>query len=494
MHRRVEGRIIAKRSFSLFALPVLFALSLVLVSGCERVKEWGSSEKKSGEVAPRTPVTSGEYDVLRNMEKAFVEVANQAVPSVVNISTTPRIKKSDKPDKKPFYHEFFEDIFPMIPPHGSETSLGSGVIISDKGYIVTNDHVIRDSGEVTVRLFDSSEYKAKIIGADPKTDIAVLKISAKEKLVPARLGDSSRLNVGQWAIAVGNPFGLNSTVTVGVISGKGRTDIGIETYEDFIQTDASINPGNSGGPLLNLEGEVIGINTAIISSGQGIGFAIPILLVKNIMEQIIKTGGVKRGWLGVGIQDLTGDLAASFGISDQLGILINSVFEGSPAEKAGIMRGDIVSAFDGNPVRSVRHFQQLVATFEIGKKAKIEVIREGEKKTLVAIIADSPKESDTFSFKQPDIDILGLVVGNIPDVIRDSMGIEGGVRIEAVSPEAPAYEAGIRKEDIIIDLNRKKVHDINEYRKIIDALEVGDMLSVLVQRKGRTLYLALKIR
>ncbi|MDH3259284.1 MAG: trypsin-like peptidase domain-containing protein, partial [Deltaproteobacteria bacterium] len=347
MHRRVDGRIIVKRSFSLFALPVLFALSLVLVSGCERVKEWGSSEKKSGEVAPRTPVTSGEYDVLRNMEKAFVEVANQAVPSVVNISTTPRIKKSDKPDKKPFYHEFFEDIFPMIPPHGSETSLGSGVIISDKGYIVTNDHVIRDSGEITVRLFDSSEYKAKIIGADPKTDIAVLKISAKEKLVPARLGDSSRLNVGQWAIAVGNPFGLNSTVTVGVISGKGRTDIGIETYEDFIQTDASINPGNSGGPLLNLEGEVIGINTAIISSGQGIGFAIPILLVKNIMEQIIKTGGVKRGWLGVGIQDLTGDLAASFGISDQLGILINSVFEGSPAEKAGIMRGDIVSAFDG---------------------------------------------------------------------------------------------------------------------------------------------------
>ncbi|MDH3258754.1 MAG: PDZ domain-containing protein, partial [Deltaproteobacteria bacterium] len=195
-----------------------------------------------------------------------------------------------------------------------------------------------------------------------------------------------------------------------------------------------------------------------------------------------------------GIQDLTGDLAASFGISDQLGILINSVFEGSPAEKAGIMRGDIVSAFDGNPVRSVRHFQQLVATFEIGKKAKIEVIREGEKKTLVAIIADSPKESDTFSFKQPDMDILGLVVGNIPDVIRDSMGIEGGVRIEAVSPEAPAYEAGIRKEDIIVDLNRKKVHDMDEYRKIIDALEVGDMLSVLVQRKGRTLYLALKIR
>lgn len=456
------------------------------------MQEANKGAEKTQEGRPEAPDAASETDVLKSMEQAFVKVANETVPSVVNISTTPKIKQTDKSVKKPFLHDFFEDIFPIF-PHGSETSLGSGVIISEKGYIVTNEHVIRDAGEITVRLFDSNEYKAKVIGADSKTDIAVLKISAKRKFVPAKMGDSSILRVGQWAIAVGNPFGLNSTVTVGVISGKGRTDIGIETYEDFIQTDASINPGNSGGPLLNLDGEVIGINTAIISSGQGIGFAIPIMLVKSITEQIIKTGGVRRGWLGVGIQDLTGDLAASFGIGEQKGVLVNSVFEGSPAEKAGLLRGDIVFTFNGMPVTSVREFQRMVATYEVGKKANVDIMREGKKMSLVVVIADSPKESDIFSFKQPEADILGLVVGDIPEAIKRSIGITGGVRIEAVTPEAPAYLGGMRKEDIIIDLNRKKVKDMDDYRNIVESLGEGDVLSVLVLRKGRTIYLALKI-
>ncbi|NIO17736.1 MAG: Do family serine endopeptidase [Deltaproteobacteria bacterium] len=475
---------------------LLFLLStaalLLVVSGCERVKEPDTQKQATVGGGPGAAAAVSDLDIIRSMEQAFVRVADDTVPSVVNISTTPKIKQKDTTEKKPFLHDFFEGIFPMI-PHGAETSLGSGVVISDKGYIVTNEHVIRDAGEITIRLFDSSEYKARVIGADPKTDIAVLKVSAERKLVPAKLGDSSDLRVGQWAIAVGNPFGLNSTVTVGVISGKGRTDIGIETYEDFIQTDASINPGNSGGPLLNLDGEVIGINTAIISSGQGIGFAIPITLVKNITEQIIKTGGVRRGWLGVGIQDLTVDLAASFGIPQQVGVLINNIFAGSPAEKAGLLRGDIVFAFNGEPVNSVREFQRMVATYEVGKKASVDVMREGKKISLDAVIADSPKESDIFSFKDPEADVLGLVVGDIPESIKKSVGVTGGVRIEAVLPGAPAYLAGMRNEDIIIDLNRMKVGDVADYNKIIDSLEGGDVLSALVLRKGRTLYLALKI-
>lgn len=479
-----------------FLRPLLFLLFtsafLALVYGCDRVKESEREKQSAKGEKPLVAAALSDLDVLRSMEQAFVRVADDTVPSVVNISTTPKIKQKDTTEKKPFLHDFFEGIFPMI-PHGAETSLGSGVVISDKGYIVTNEHVIRDAGEITIRLFDSSEYKARVIGADPKTDIAVLKVSAEQKLVPAKLGDSSDLRVGQWAIAVGNPFGLNSTVTVGVVSGKGRTDIGIETYEDFIQTDASINPGNSGGPLLNLDGEVIGINTAIISSGQGIGFAIPIALVKNITEQIIKTGGVRRGWLGVGIQDLTVDLAASFGITQQKGVLVNNIFEGSPAEEAGLLRGDIVFAFNGNPVNSVREFQRMVATYEVGKKASVDVMREGKKFSLDAVIADSPKESDIFSFKDPEADVLGLVVDDIPESIKERIGVSGGVRIEAVMPGAPAYLAGMRNEDIIIDLNRIKVGNVADYKKVIDSLEEGDVLSALVLRKGRTLYLALKI-
>lgn len=488
----IEKRLNGIQYFSLLFALVFISAILPFSLGCDPVREASKGEKRTQGEKPDAPVSTGAFDVLKSMEQAFIKVANDAVPSVVNISTTPKINQKDQSGKKPFFHNFFEDIFPII-PNGSEISLGSGVIISEKGYIVTNEHVIRDSGEITVRLFDSNEYKAKVIGADPKTDIAVLKISAKRKFVSARFGDSSILRVGQWAIAVGNPFGLNSTVTVGVISGKGRTDIGIETYEDFIQTDASINPGNSGGPLLNLDGEVIGINTAVISSGQGIGFAIPIKLVRSITEQIIKTGGVRRGWLGVGIQDLTDDLAASFGIPEQKGVLVNNVFEGSPAKKAGLKRGDVVYSFNGKPVRSVREFQRMVATYEVGKKADIDLMRGGEKISLEAVITDSPKDSDVFSFKQPEADILGLVVGDIPEAIRRINGITGGVRIEAVDPEAPAYLAGIRKEDIIIDLNRKKVKGVGDYRSIIESVEEGDVLSALVLREGRTLYLAIKI-
>ncbi len=474
-----------------FLALLLVIVAVALFAGCERVQEVGKAPKKKTAEVKQKAVQAAPSDLVRALEDAFVSASSRVIPSVVNISTAPKVKKR-KSGKKPGFHDFFDELFPPA-PFGPDTSLGSGVIISDQGYIVTNEHVIRDAGEITVRLYDKTEYKAKVVGADPKTDIAVLKIAAREKLTPAKLGDSSKLRVGQWAIAVGNPFGLNSTVTVGVISAIGRSDIGVEAYEDFIQTDASINPGNSGGPLLNLEGEVIGINTAIISAGQGIGFAIPINLVRNIVEQLITTGSVKRGWLGIGIQDLTPELAKSFGIPDVRGVLINNVFEGSPAEKAGFLRGDVVISFNGEKVETVRKLQRLVATYEVGKKAEVEVLREGKKVTLNPVIGEMPKEESLFAFREPEPDPLGLVVGDIPEVLRESMGIDGGVRVESVSPDSPAYAAGLRKGDIIVDLNMRSIKSLQDYEKAIEGLKEGDVVSVLVVRKGKHVYLALKM-
>ncbi|RMG59920.1 MAG: DegQ family serine endoprotease [Deltaproteobacteria bacterium] len=475
------------------ALPFVLFFLVLFLAACERVPVEKKAEKKEAPpaeaVSPQVPPPSG---VAEALEEAFVRVSTTAVPSVVNISTTPRTEQGEKSREGRKFHDFFDDLFPPG-PFSPDKSLGSGVIISEDGYIVTNEHVVRDAAEITVRLSDRSEYRAKVVGADPKTDIAVLKIDAKGKLTPARLGDSSNLKVGQWAIAVGNPFGLNSTVTVGVISAIGRSDIGVETYEDFIQTDASINPGNSGGPLLNLRGEVIGINTAIISAGQGIGFAIPVNLVKNIVDQLITTGSVKRGWLGIGIQNLTPELASSFQIPGAKGVLINNVFEGSPAEKAGFRRGDVVVSFNGEPVETVRQLQKMVATYEVGKEATVEVIREGKKIVLNPVVGEMPKEENIFTFKEPEPDRVGLVVGEVPDVMRKSLGIEGGVRVESVESDSPAWKAGIRKGDVIVDINMTPISSLADYEKSVEGAKEGDVLSFLVVRKGKHIYLAVKL-
>lgn len=463
-------------------------ISILFFLGCERGgwQEPGTSGRGgAGDVPPPSS------DLLKSLENAFIAVSEKAIPSVVNISTTPKIKKQGA-KKKPYYHNFLEELFPES-PHGGETSLGSGLIISPKGYIISNEHVIKDAGEISVRLYDKREYSAKVVGVDPKTDIAVLKISADKNISPAKLGNSSTLKVGSWAVAVGNPFGLNSTVTVGVISAIGRTDIGVEAYEDFIQTDASINPGNSGGPLLNLSGEVIGIATAIISAGQGIGFAIPINLVKNISEQIIRTGTVRRGFIGVGIQNLTGPLAESFNIQGKEGVLVNNVFEDSPAMKGGIVRGDIILTFDGKPVESVGKFQRQVATSSVGKSAGIGILRGGKSLHITLIIGEMPSEGETFSLKEGNPDPFGLVVDNISPRDKKRMGIHGGVRVVSVAPGSPASEGGVRKGDLILHIGGKDIHDRSHYDRVITLLKT-EVVSFLVKRKGRNVYLALKIR
>src|SRR5262245_37339971 len=292
-----------------------------------------------------------------------------------------------------FGPEFFERFFRRRPPREEGRSTGSGVIVDAQGYILTNNHVVENAGEVEVRLSDDRKFKATIVGRDPKTDLAVLKVDTAGTALPvAELGDSDKLRVGQWAIAIGNPFGLDRTVTAGIISATGRTHVGVATYEAFIQTDASINPGNSGGPLLNLEGRVVGINTAIVSSGQGIGFSIPINMAREIMTQLMAKGRVVRGWLGIVIQELTPELAEGFGVKPDSGALVADVMKDSPAEAAGIKGGDIIVEFDGTPIKDVTDLQRRVASVEPGRTTPLAVIRDKASTRLSVKIGEQPGE------------------------------------------------------------------------------------------------------
>src|SRR6058998_729686 len=309
---------------------------------------------------PRTQPTLDPRVLLHALEEAFTTVADRVTPAVVNVSTVPRKQSAEETPERFrefFGEEFYERFFRRRPREDTRAS-GSGVTVDPRGYILTNNHVIENAQDITVRLSDGRKFTAKLVGRDPKTDLAVLKVEAPAPLPAAELGDSDHLRVGQWAIAIGNPFGLDRTVTVGIISATARNRVGVATYENFIQTDASINPGNSGGPLLNIDGKVIGINTAILSSGQGIGFAIPINMARDVMTQLIDKGRVVRGWLGISIQDLTDDLAAGFGASGKGGVLVADVMKDSPAEASGLKAGDIIVDFSGTPVKDVTELQK----------------------------------------------------------------------------------------------------------------------------------------
>ena len=334
-----------------------------------------------------------------DLQNAFVTVAERVRPAVVNIGTV-QLSRGRRafgfaepfPDD-PFFRDFFRDFFGQG-PRGEfrESSLGSGVIFDRRGYILTNFHVVKGADEITVRFSDKHEVRGRVVGSDPKTDLTVVKIQPEEKMAVASLGDSDRLRVGEWAIAIGNPFGLDQTVTVGVISATGRADVGIATYENFIQTDASINPGNSGGPLVNLRGEVIGINTAIVASGQGIGFAIPVNMAKRIINQLIEKGRVVRGWLGFSLQPLTPELAQSLGVKSPEGALVASVSSGSPAEKAGLRQGDLILTYDGTKVEDSPQLQRLVAESEIGKTVTLTYLRTGRSGQVQAKVEETPAE------------------------------------------------------------------------------------------------------
>ena len=298
--------------------------------------------------------------------------------------------KGDDPFFKDFFDQFFGRSGPGRRDEFQTPGLGSGVIVDKRGYVLTNFHVIRGADAVTVRLADKQEFRGRIVGSDSKTDIAIIKFEAPVDVRVATLGNSDALRVGEWAIAIGNPFGLDQTVTVGVVSATGRADVGIATYENFIQTDASINPGNSGGPLVNLRGEVIGINTAIVATGQGIGFAIPANMVKRVTAQLIDRGRVQRGWIGVALQPMSPELAQAMGLADAKGAIVARVYPGSPAETAGLAQNDVIVSFDGTPVEDYHQLQRMSSEAEVGRTVKVDVMRRHEKKSLALKVAEAP--------------------------------------------------------------------------------------------------------
>ena len=381
-------------------------------------------------------------------------------------------------------------------PRSFETqSLGSGFIISQDGYILTNNHVVENASEITVILHNEKTYSAKVIGTDPKTDLALIKIDAKG-LPTVRLGDSDKLQVGEWVMAIGNPFGLAETVTAGIVSAKGRV-IGSGPYDDFIQTDASINPGNSGGPLFNIRGEVVGINTAIIEQGQGLGFAIPINIARDLLSQL-KKGEVVRGWLGVVIQEVTPELAQSFGLKQPTGALVSDIEPGSPADKAGIKKGDIILKFNGKEITKMKELPAIVALTPVGETVTVTILRDGKTRDVTLKVAKMPTEGTIGSAPRTTPgpgtkSELGLAVEAITPTIAQYLGLPDtdGVIVTAVDPNSFAERAGIMKGDVIRELNRKKVKNLAEFNaEMANSNKTGRYL-FLILRSGNTIFIAI---
>jgi serine protease Do len=430
----------------------------------------------------------------------FVVLAKDLKPAVVNISTskTVRLRRPVLPGPRSPQQDFFDDFFdrffqgqPQTPR--KERSLGSGFVISADGYILTNDHVVDGADEIKVRLSDGRNFTATVKGLDPKLDLALLKIEAGDKLPVARLGDSGALKVGEWVMAIGNPFGLEQTVTVGIVSAKGRV-IGAGPYDDFIQTDASINPGNSGGPLFNTAGEVVGINTAIVASGQGIGFATPINAAKSILTQLKETGHVSRGWLGVSVQLVTEDLAESFGLKEPKGALVAEVIADSPAEKAGIKRGDIILTFDGHEVDAINDLPRLVAATPAGKEVRLSVFRNGKTIEVTATVGKLQEEREETETAGASSDRLGLNVADVTPEVAQRYGLQAGkgALITGVDPAGPAAASNLHPGDLILEVNGRETRSATAFRAEVEKTKPGEVLRLLIQRGDALLYTTVK--
>jgi serine protease Do len=435
---------------------------------------------------------------------SVADVAASVTPSVVNVFTQRTV--AAPPEPAPSFHDpFFQFFFnrPEQPklegkPKGwQERSLGSGVIVSPDGVIVTNDHVVDHADEIRVGLKDGRELDAKIVGTDPKTDLAVLRVKA-ENLPAIRIADSSKTRVGDPVLAIGNPFGIGQTVTMGIISAVGRANVGIADYEDFIQTDAAINPGNSGGALVNLRGELIGINTALASRTggyQGIGFAIPSNMALQIESELLAHGKVSRGWLGVGIQDLSGDLAKAIGDKPRSGVLVSDVEKGSPAAKAGIRRGDVITAVDGTPMHDTGHVRNTIAALGVGKKAEIHLMRDGKAIAVETTLAELPSDktaAHTSSVGGNRLGLLsGVVVAPLDAAARGRLHVGNdvaGVVVTGVGADSAASEMGLAVDDVIVEVNHRRVTAPKEFESA--AKSAGRQVLLLVYRNGTTLYLA----
>ena len=460
----------------------------------------GKAAEKPAEVSTAAaPPAAGA--VVRMLPVDIPALVKDVSPAVVNISTTQVVKFARPKARSPFgrqdpFEEFFQNFFGNMPREQKRRSLGSGFIVSDDGYIITNSHVVEKADEVTVTLLDKEELKAKVVGTDPKTDIALIKISSKKKLPHVDLGNSEALEVGEWVVAIGNPFGLGHTVTAGIVSAKGRI-IGSGPYDDFIQTDASINPGNSGGPLFNLKGEVVGINTAIVQGGQGIGFATPIQLAKSILGQLKDKGKVTRGWLGVYIQPLSAELAENLGVKERQGALVSDVTKDGPAEKAGIRSGDLIVSFNGKDVRDEHELPALVAAVRPGTKVNVKIIREGKEQSIPVTIAEMEAEPALRASADTELSKgVGLTVQEITPEIAKRLDIANakGVLVTSVGGGTAADEAGFQEGDIIRQVNGQPVPNAAEFSKLMKKHKGDKTIRFLVERGEIRLILALSTK
>lgn len=457
---------------------------------------YGASRAMKG--SDKTPSKAADTPIM--VPGNFAELAENVRNGVVNIQAV----KNGKSGGRVFRHFFgnprgqrnpFEDFLgPGFdwndPSEGfQQKSLGSGFIIDREGYIVTNNHVVENADEIKVKLANGKEFDAKVVGRDSRTDLALIKINGTSDLQPLKMGDSDTLKVGSWVVAIGSPFGLEQTVTAGIVSAKGRT-IGAGPYDNFIQTDASINPGNSGGPLINTKGEVVGINTAIIASGQGIGFAIPINMAKEVIPQLKDKGKVTRGWLGVGIQEVTSDLAKSFDLKEKKGALVSQVFRGSPAEKAGIEQGDVILEFDKKEIAESKDLPMIVAATPVGKTVTIKILRNGKSMTKDVKVGEM-EEKTVEATKAPTGKKLGIAIQDItPDIARAlSLKDTNGALIAQVEPGSPADNAGLQRGDVIREINRKPIKDTRDFMQKIEETKGGGTLLLLVKRDEKSLYI-----
>ncbi|HEX6764857.1 MAG TPA: DegQ family serine endoprotease [Polyangiaceae bacterium] len=484
--------------------PVLFSLALVAPLACARTP---SSTQANTHVTPEpqaAPVTVLAHPALTQAGGAaanIADIAEKATPSVVNVSLT---KLSKVQGQMPF--PFFFGPFGPGPDQQErrEQGMGSGVIVSSDGYILTNNHVVADAQEIKVTLFDKREFDAEVVGTDPKTDVAVIRIKgAPNDLHPIALGDSSRIRLGDVVLAIGNPFGVGQTVTMGIVSAKGRSDVGIIAggYEDFIQTDAAINPGNSGGALVNMEGQLIGINTAILSrSGgyQGIGFAIPSNMASPVMESLKKYGKVTRGWIGVSIQDVDQDLSATMKLPTSRGVLISDVQAGSPAEKSGLRRGDVVVKINGQPVDDTGHFRNIIALGGSGKQATLELYRDGKLQTLPVSVGEMQQDGQATGGAPdqatPSGGLDGLALGELTPDVRKRLDlgkdVSKGVAILRVASGSPFARAGLRPGDVVMEVNRKPVASVREFEDLYGKSK-GNVL-LLLYRQGSTVFVVIR--
>jgi serine protease Do/serine protease DegQ len=432
---------------------------------------------------------------MENGVPSLAPMLKKAVPAVVNISTTSTVRMQQNPlFRDPFFRKFFN-----LPPGDQQQqqqqqeqkrqALGSGVIIdAKKGLVVTNNHVIQNADEITVKLQDGRQFEGKLVGSDPESDVAVVRIKA-DNLTELPIGDSDKLQVGDFVVAIGNPFGLNQTVTSGIVSALGRTGLGIEGYEDFIQTDASINPGNSGGALINLKGDLVGINTAILapSGGNvGIGFSIPINMVRQITEQLLAHGSVKRGRLGVYVQDLTQKLAKAFGIDKEHGAVVSQVVPNSPAEKAGLKEGDVITELDGKAVTSAAQLRNDVGLMRVGKSVNLTVMRDGKKMTVDAVLEAREQQA----LKGGDISdaLEGATFAPVPEELKQQ-GVDSGVYVKSVEEGSTAWNNELRAKDVVTSVNRQRVTSMDEFRQLVSG---ASQLLFSVQRGPRVFFLAIR--